>query len=64
MRHVPLRTGAATFANFFYDDKVIVKFNNPLRTSPDNSQGFSFSHKKVYRTINEKSIEMEMEYAV
>jgi hypothetical protein len=23
-----------------YDDKVIVKFNNPLRTSPDNSQGF------------------------
>ena len=47
-----------------YDDKVIVKFNNPLRTSPDNSQGFSFSHKKVYRTINEKSIEMEMEYAV
>jgi hypothetical protein len=47
-----------------YNDKVIVKFNNPLRTSPDNSQGFSFSRKKVYRTINEKSIEMEMEYAV
>ena len=47
-----------------YDDKVIVKFNNPLRTSPDNSQGFSFYHKKVYRTINEKSIEMDMEYAV
>ena len=47
-----------------YDDKVIVKFNNPFRTSPDNSQGFSFSHKKVYSTINEKSIEMEMEYAV
>ena len=47
-----------------YDDKVIVKFNSPLRTSPDDSQGFSFSHKKVYRTINNKSIEMEMEYAV
>ena len=47
-----------------YDDKVIVKFNSPLRTSPDDSQGFSFSYKKVYRTINNKSIEMEMEYAV
>ena len=47
-----------------YDDKVIVKFNSPLRTSPDDSQGFSFSRKKVYRTINNKSIEMEMEYAV
>ena len=30
-----------------YDDKVIVKFNSPLRTSPDDSQGFSLCDKET-----------------
>ena len=29
-----------------YDDKVIVKFNSPLRTSPDNSQAFLLAIKR------------------
>ena len=47
-----------------FDDKAIIKFNNPLRTSPDDSQGFSFSRKKVCRTIKDKYIELDIEYAV
>ena len=28
-----------------YDDKIIIRFNNPLRTSPDDGQGFFFYNK-------------------
>lgn len=45
-----------------YDDKVIIKFKSPIRTSPDDSQGFSFSRKIVYRRINQKVVEIAMEY--
>ena len=38
-----------------YDDKMIIKYNNPLRTSPDDGQGFFFydkNHSYTYTIPN------------
>ena len=42
-----------------YDDKMIIKYNNPLRTSPDDSQGFFFydkNHSYTYTIPNKPTI--------
>ena len=42
-----------------YDDKMIIKYNNPLRTSPDDSQGFFFydkNHSYTYTIPNKPTV--------
>ena len=42
-----------------YDDKMIIKYNNPLRTSPDDGQGFFFydkNHSYTYTIPNKPTI--------
>ena len=42
-----------------YDDKMIIKYNNPLRTSPDDSQGFFFydkNHSYAYTIPNKPTV--------
>lgn len=42
-----------------YDDKMIIKYNNPLRTSPDDCQGFFFyakNHSYTYTIPNKPTV--------
>ena len=43
-----------------YDDKIIIQLNNPIKNSPDNNQGFSFTQKskKLYK------VEIQLEICV
>ena len=34
-----------------YNDRVVITFNSPLRTSPDDSQGFSFYEEETYMDV-------------
>lgn len=34
-----------------YNDRVVITFNSPLRTSPDDSQDFSFYEEKTYMDV-------------
>ncbi len=53
-----------------YDDKIQIKYNSPIRTSPDDSQGFSFYNKtlafsyKVPQRREIKKFEMNIEMRV
>ncbi len=53
-----------------YDDKIQIKYNSPIRTSPDDSQGFSFYNKtlvfsyKVPQRREIKKFEMNVEMRV
>ena len=42
-----------------FDDKIIIRFNNPLRTSPDDGQGFFFynkNHSYTYTIPNKPTV--------
>ncbi|MBQ9103740.1 MAG: hypothetical protein IJY57_01470, partial [Clostridia bacterium] len=43
-----------------YDDKIKIKLNNPIKNSPDDNQGFSFTQKskKLYK------VEIQLEICV
>ena len=34
-----------------YNDRVVITFNSPLRTSPDDSQDFSFYEEETYMDV-------------
>ena len=34
-----------------YNDRVVITFNSPLRTSPDDSQDFSFYEEEAYMDV-------------
>ena len=34
-----------------YNDRVVITFNSPLKTSPDESQGFSFYEEETYMDV-------------
>ena len=46
-----------------FDDKIEIRYNNPLRTSPDDNRGFCF-YSKVMEIKNYFVIKMKIEMFV